>query len=193
MAVGKYKYYFKKPKSEIIKDILSWLAITGAICIAATSPHFVINLLKEFKQGRKYKKKNIYNAFYRLQREGCLNIERKDHKVYISLTERGKKKVGRLQIDNLKIKKVKKWDGRWRVVIFDIAQLKRLQRNAFRDKLKELGFCSVQKSVLICPYECKDEIELLREFFGLTKNEIRLLVVERIEGDSQFKKIFNIN
>ena len=32
----KYKYYFKKPKSEIAKDILTWLVGAGAIYIAAS-------------------------------------------------------------------------------------------------------------------------------------------------------------
>lgn len=46
----KYKYYFKKPKSEIVKDILSWLAIAGAVYIAASSPYFTIRLLRDIKR-----------------------------------------------------------------------------------------------------------------------------------------------
>lgn len=191
--MSQYKYYFKKPRSEIVKDVLTWLAISGAVCIAATSPYFATNLLKGLKQGKKYKKKNIYNAFYRLQKEGCLNVEKKNYKVYINLTEKGKKKAGRFQIDSLKINKSKKWDGKWRIVIFDIAQLQKLQRNAFREKLKKLGFYPLQKSVLVCPYECKDEIELLRDFFGLSQKEIRFIVAEEIEGDAFLRRIFKLN
>jgi len=191
--MSQYKYYFKKPKSEIIKDILTQLIISGTICIAATSPYFATNLFRGLKQKRKYKKKNIYNAFYRLQKNGCLNIEKKNHQVYINLTEKGKKKAGRFQIDSLKIKKPKKWDGKWRIVIFDIAQLQKLQRNAFRRKLKELGFCSLQKSVLVCPYKCEDEIKLLRDFFGLSQREIRVIVAEKIEGDAFLRRMFKLN
>ncbi len=191
--MSQYKYYFKKPRSEIIKDILNWLTITGVVCIAATSPYFATNLMREFKRAKKYKRKNVYNTFYRLRKEGCLNIEKKNFRVYLSLTEKGRKKAGRFQIDSLKIDKSKKWDGKWRVVIFDIAQFKKLQRNAFREKIKELGFYSLQKSVLVCPYECGDEIELLREFFGLSKNEIRLIIAEKVEGEESLRKIFNLN
>lgn len=191
--MSKYKYYFKKPRSEIIKDVLKWLAVSGAVCIAATSPYFATNLLKGFKRGGKYKKKNVSNIFYRLKKEGCIKIENRGHQVFISLTDEGRKKAGRFQIDSLKINKSKNWDRKWRIVIFDIAQLKRLQRNAFREKIKELGFCSLQKSVLVCPYECKDEIELLREFFSLSKNEIRLITAENIEEDGSLKKYFGLN
>lgn len=189
--MSKYKYYFKKPRSEIVKDVFKWLAVAGAISIAITSPYFVNNLMREFGKQKRYKKKNVYNVFYRLQKEGYLNIEERGHQVYISLTKEGRRKAGRFQIDSLKINKSKKWDGKWRVVIFDIAQLKKMQRNALREKLKELGFRQLQKSVLVCPHECKDEIELLREFFALSKNEMRLIIAESIEEDSYFNKIFN--
>ena len=52
----KYKYYFRKPKSEIAKDILYWLAITGAITIALTSPYFGRNLLKGLKKWMRFEK-----------------------------------------------------------------------------------------------------------------------------------------
>lgn len=188
----KYKYYFRKPKSEITKDILQWLAIAGAVYIAASSPYFVINLLKEFAGGKKYEKKKIYNAFYNLQKRGCIDIEKKNHQIYIALTEEGRKKAGRFQIDSLEIKKPKLWDGKWRLVIFDIGQMQVLQRNAFRGKIKELGFYLLQKSVWVHPYPCRDEIDLLREFFGLSHREIRLITAENIEEDDFLKKIFKL-
>lgn len=100
--------------------------------------------------------------------------------------------AGRFQIDSLKIDKPKKWDKRWRIVIFDISHLKNLQRNTFRGKLKELGFYPLQKSVWIHPFPCKDEIELLREFFGLSQKEIRLITAENIEEAGFLKTIFKI-
>ncbi len=190
--MSKYKYYFAKPRSEITKDILKWLAISGAICIAATSPYFGINLIRSFKNKKKYKQKNVYDAFYNLKRRGYIDIKSRNHQIYISLTKEGRKKAGRFQIDSLEINKPKKWDRKWRIVIFDIAQLKNLQRNAFRGKLKELGFFPLQKSVWIHPYPCKDEIELLREFFGLSQKEIRLITAENIENDKFLKKIFKL-
>lgn len=190
--MSKYKYYFKKPTSEITKDILKWLAIGGAVCVAATSPYFATNIIKGFKNRGKYERRKVCDTFYNLKRQGCLKMENKNHQIYISLTKRGEKMAGRFQIDSLKINQPKKWDRKWRIVIFDIAQLKNLQRNIFRGKLKELGFCPLQKSVWIHPFPCKDEIELLREFFGITQKEIRLITAEDIEEDSFLKKVFNL-
>jgi len=191
----KYKYYFRKPRSEIIKDVLYWLMVAGAISIAATSPYFLINLrkgLKRWQRYKKYKKKKVYNAFYRLRKEGYIKTEKKGHQIYISLTEKGKKKAGWLQIDALKIKRPKKWDGKWRIVIFDVLQLKKIYREALRGKLKELGFYLLQKSVWIYPFDCRDEIELLKDFFGFTDKEMRLIVAQDIGKDDWLKKFFKL-
>ena len=190
--MSKYKYYFRKPKSVIAVDIVKWLAVAGAVSVAATSPYFAINILKGFNKGKKYEKEKICGAFYRLKKQGCINIQQKNHQIYISLTAEGKKKAGRFQIDSLEIKKQKKWDGMWRLVIFDIPQLKNVQRNAFRGKLIDLGFTLLQKSIWICPYRCNDEIGLLRDFFGLSEKEIRLIVAQNIGNDSYFRKVFKI-
>lgn len=188
----KYKYYFKKPRSEIVKDILRWTATASLVYIAAGSPYFTINLMRALKNRKKYKKRNVYEAFRRLRKQGCINIEKKNKQIYISLTEKGKKMAGWLQIDALKIKRPKKWDGRWRIVVFDIAQLKKFFREAFRGKLKELGFYPLQKSVWICPFGCQDEIEVLREFFGLSQNEMRLITAQDIGPNEYLRKFFKI-
>jgi len=193
MALKKYKYYFKKPRSEVIKDILYWLLVSGAIFVAASSPYFSIRLIRGVKRWKKYSPKKLSDAFYRLRKEGCLKFEVKNHQLYISLTEQGKKKAGWMQIDSLKIKRPKKWDGKWRIVIFDISQLKKIYREAFRGKLKELGFYPLQKSVWLFPFDCQAEIELLKAFFGLTEKEVRIIIAENIGEDTQLKNFFKIS
>lgn len=166
--------------------------ITGAVSVAATSPYFGLSLLKRFTQEEKYKRRKVYDAFYRLRKEGCIEVKKKNRQIYISLTEKGRKRAGWFQIDNLRTKKPKKWDHKWRVVIFDIAQLKKFYREAFRGKLKELNFYPLQRSVWIYPFDCRDEIELLRDFFGLTEKEIRLIITQDIGRDDWLKKIFKL-
>mgnify|MGYP001559691870 FL=1 len=193
--MSQYKYYFRKPRSEIVKDVLKALVLTGAIGIAATSPYFGVNLMRYFRRAKKYKKnerKNIYNTFYRLRREGCLEFSSKNHQLYISLTEKGKKMAGRFQIDSLEVKKPLRWDKKWRLVVFDIPDRFRVKREAFRGKLREIGLCQLQKSVWIHPYNCRDEIELLREFFGLDKKQVRLIVADDIEEDLYIKGVFKL-
>lgn len=190
--MSKYKYYFRKPKSEISRDILKWLAISGMVYIVASSPRFTLNLMKKLKNGQKYKRKKVYDAFYRLRKDGCIYMERKNHRVSIKLTEKGRKKANWMQINELKIKKPKKWDGKWRIVMFDISQLKNFYREIFRGKIKELGFCQIQKSVWVFPYKCKDEINLLKDFLGLKDKEVRLVISSDIGKENWLREKFKI-
>ena len=193
--MSQYKYYFRKPRLEIVKDVLTTLMLTGVICIAATSPYFGVNLMRYFGRRKKYKKsekKKVYNAFYRLRQEGCISFDLRGKQFYITLTEKGRKKAGRFQIDSLEVKKPSRWDKKWRLVIFDIPNSHGIKRSVFRGKLKELGFYQLQKSVWIHPYNCRDEIELLREFFGLSRKEIRLIVANDIEDSTSIKEVFQL-
>lgn len=190
-----YKYYLKKPRSEIIKDIIKWLALSGLICIAATSPYFLVNLTRSIYKWRRYnryKRRNVKNAFSQLSQKGFIELNEKNHQIYISLTEKGKELAGWLQIDTLEVKRTPRWDQKWRIVIFDIAQMKKNYREAFRGKLKELGFVCLQKSVWVHAFECRDEIALLREFFGLNEKELRLIVADEIGEVEWLRKHFEV-
>ncbi|MBI2041895.1 MAG: hypothetical protein HYT20_02675 [Candidatus Nealsonbacteria bacterium] len=191
--MSKYKYYFRKPKSEIVKDIFNVVLISGAVALAATSPYFLTNILRSHKYLKKYPKQRVANTFSRLRRDGLIEIQRRGSQICINLTQEGKKKAGIYQINSLSIKEPKRWDGKWRLVIFDISELKKTMREAFRGKLKELGFIVMQKSVWIHPFSCQDEIALLRDFFGLDKNDIQMIVAEKIEKEAELKKIFNLS
>ena len=192
MGLGKYKYYFRKPRSAIVKDVLYWLLMTGAVYLAASSPYFARNLWREYERWKKYPKKRVSDTFYNLKKQGLIEIKKQGPQIYINLTEEGKKKASFLQINDLRINQPKRWDRKWRLVIFDIAQLKKVYREAFRGKLKELGFSQLQKSVWIHPYDCVSEIDILKEFFGLTDDELRLIVAEEIGDDMKIREIFKI-
>lgn len=190
--IRKYKYYLAKPKSEIVKDLLSLLIVSGAIIIAANSPYFLQNVIRRYEKWKKYPKHKISDTFYRLKRQGLIDIKTVNRQIYISLTNEGRKKAGIFQIDQLKITRPKLWDGKWRILIFDIAQKKKFSREALRGKLKELKFVMIQKSVWVHPFECRAEVELLQDFFGLTKNEMRLIISRNIGDDGDLRQKFDI-
>jgi DNA-binding transcriptional regulator PaaX len=169
-----------------------WLAVGGAVAIAATSPYFIVNILRSFQKGNRYNRKDLHNTFYRLRQDGYLVITVKKHQMFIELTEKGRKRAGRFQINDIKIKKPKRWDGKWRIVIFDVAQAHRMKREALRGLLKRFEFYQLQKSVWIYPYHCRDEIDLLQSFFGFTHDELRLIVAEDIGVSTHVRKMFHV-
>ena len=193
MGVAKYKYYFSKPKSEIAKDILFWIAVTGMVVIAATSPYFIQNILRAKNQWKKYNKKKIYDMFTYLKKREFISIEKNNKQLYISLTEEGKKKAGMFQIDSLQISTPKRWDRQWRILIFDVIEMKKAHREALRGKLKQLDFYPLQKSVWVHPFDCRVEIDILRDFFGLSKQEMCLIIARDIEDDHRVREHFKLS
>lgn len=193
MDIEKYKYYFRKPKSEIVKDILSCLFVGGAIALAATSPYFIQNLVSGYKRWNKYSKRKVSTTFDQLRRAGVISIETRNKQIYISLTPEGRKKAGMFQINSLEIKRQKQWDGKWRLLTFDIGEKKKFIREALRGKLKQLGFYPFQKSIWIHSFDCVAEIELLKEFFGLTDKETQLIIAENIGKDTDWKRLFKLS
>ena len=180
----KAKYYSK--------EILKYLLIAGALSLSGAGGGFAWRLTKNILRGKPIFKRKSFNAFYYLKKKGLISLERDGHDVKISLTKEGKKRAGKYQIDDLFLERPKKWDGKWRLVVFDIPNSSNIIRNTFRRKLKEFGFCLFQKSVWIYPFDCREEIAFLREFFGVDKRQIQVLEVAKIEDDSVLRKIFKL-
>jgi phenylacetic acid degradation operon negative regulatory protein len=107
-----------------------------------------------------YKRNSYLSAVSKMLSTG--NIERKVDKkgeTYLEITSKGIKRFKR-KFPILSLQK-KKWDGEFMVVIFDIEEKKRKERDALRIKLRELGFGMLQESVWVSPYHFEED---LREF-----------------------------
>ena len=187
-----------KTGANVPEIILKGLLISGGVAIATTSPYFVSRLIPKIIKYAKYeiKKKQKIQAFqrsfYYLRNSGMINSEYHGNQIHISLTDEGRKRLKKYDIDALQIKKPKKWDQKWHVLIFDITDKHKIKREALRGKIKELGLFQLQKSVWVCPYEFQEEMNILRGFFQLNKSEMKIIVASEIENDFIIKKFFNI-
>ena len=135
--------------------------------------------------------KRVQISYRELQKREYIREEIKNKNKRIIITSRGKVEILRSKILQ---KKKEKWDGKWRIVIFDISEKQRRGRNLIRRELKWLGFKELQKSVWIFPYdvelELKDLIDVLTKEL---KGDIRFLTVEKMNYDQDFKKIFKLS
>ncbi len=183
-----------KPYGTITKTILISLAMGGAIILAATSPRVATLLFKYLlkKTNRKVmKQKEFALAFSRLKISRLIIIKEKgDGTFVVELTEKGKRKIQEIQFEELHIQKPKKWDGIWRIVIFDIPKTKNNARDALRQKLKHLQFYQLQESTWVHPYPCNQEIEFLVELFGVYPY-VQLIEASKIQNDLKLREYFN--
>ena len=115
----------------------------------------------------------------------------KDGTVSLVLSDEGKEKVITLSIDNLKIKKPKRWDGSWRIVMYDVPENYKAGRDSMRMHLKNIGFLELQKSVFVYPYDCYEQIEFLIEHHGIGKH-VRLVVADFIDNEDYLIRKFKL-
>jgi len=87
----------------------------------------------------------------RLKKNRLIILTENEGKFKVELTKKGKRKVEEIQFENMEIGEPKVWDEKWRAVIFDIPKQRNRARDALREKLKELKFYQLQKSVWVHP------------------------------------------
>lgn len=168
------------------------LLLTGVALGFSHSPrqHFEIyrNLPKAWKDIDRERLCKLVREFYRNRLVDFK--ENSDGSTTVVLTEAGEKKALRYKIEELKIPQ-QKWDGKWRLVVFDIPEKHKKAREALRDKLKDLDFYQLQKSVWVSPFDCKDIIDFIVEFFGV-RFHVRYIEANFISNEAELKLRFNI-
>ncbi len=109
----------------------------------------------------------------------------------IEITEKGKKRILQYGIEDIKVNIPTKWDGCWRIVAFDIPEKFKKARNALSGKIKKLGLFPLQKSVFVCPFECKNEIDFVSEFFNVGKF-VHYIVAKEVDSENFLKQHFGL-
>jgi len=160
----------QKEKLDLARDILLSVAGIGGIMLITLAAPGAIQLLKPFL--KKYKKRAqqpgyIQQRFNDLEDKGLITMSERDGKTKITLTKLGQKKVLEYQVDAMELNVPLRWDGKWRVVIFDIPESRKTHRDAFRRKLIDLGFERIQDSVWRHKYPCAKEIEFLSHLYEI--------------------------
>jgi phenylacetic acid degradation operon negative regulatory protein len=132
----------------------------------------------------KFKRHNFRRVIERSIRTGDIERIVKKDEVYLRLTSTGKGTIVR-DYPLLSLAK-QKWDGKWRVVIFDIAEINKRTRNLLRAKLKELGFGMLQESVWVSPHDFGKDVAEFFESQKLDKYAFLLEVTTLVAGDRNF-------
>lgn len=163
--------------AESLSDLTTGM-LTGSI-------YKMYKLVDRREQQRKYH--SILAARSRLIKNGLLVRKGK----FLELTVRGAKKLRDWKKFDYSIQRPARWDGKWRVLIFDIPEKKRGLRDKVRNTLRAIGFKRLQYSVWVYPFDCEDFITLLKTDFKIGKN-LLYLVAEGIEYDRHLRDHFGV-
>lgn len=190
------KTKIKMRKNSQPFKLLRAVAMTGAIVVALSSPFgankILAEALKHYISNKVIKRQRFLRDLKSLQDRKLIDYrELTDGRIEMTITRRGKNAMLNFRFDEMQLKKSRKWDRRWRLVMFDIPHSQKNARDALRGKLKNLGFYQLQKSVFITPHPCEDEIDFLGEVFEVRRH-ILILYVDHFEGEEKFFHYFSL-
>lgn len=143
----------------------------------------------DYFRWRDFDKRKFQKNLYRLKKDKIVDIYIRGQKRIIELTKKGKKCVKKYILDSIDIYIPEKWDYKWRLVIFDIPEDKKIIRDLLSRKLKEMGFKALQKSVFVFPYNCQTEINRIKFLYNVA-NYVQYIVAEKIETQIDLIKYF---
>lgn len=175
--------------------LLRSLAVTGVISIALVAPK-VTRLLKELDRPAKNRAqlyRRITQGIKRLEQDGLVTVSGEYAKRKVKVTEKGLKMLEQVEFGEYVIPEPAFWDGKWRVLVFDINERRRRVRNQLRRLLDGAGFVRIQDSVWTYPYPCDEFVSLVRAHLMSGVGEMRLFVAEALESDKFLREHFNLH
>ncbi len=135
----------------------------------------------------------VSRALRRLEQRGLVKRGKGSSSWSAQLTPKGKEFARKVNIsERLRSSKPARWDGRWRIIIFDIWERRKSVRDKLRRALQAAGFYKVQDSVWAHPYDCEDLLVFLRADLRLGSG-VLYVIAEGIEGDSRMKRHFGLD
>lgn len=151
----------------------------------------VTAIVERFNPEGREERNRIWKILKYLETRERIRIEIVDGERVLTLTRGGRSALSSLTIDDLSIERPRDWDEKWRVVMFDIPMSTSRSRIPFRQKLQDLGFEMYQKSVFVYPFECREEVNLVAQHFGV-QQYIRYLVVEEMSDMHELIRKFDL-
>ena len=180
-------------KAKIENIVLSSLAIAGVLTLAVAAPN-TLQLLKyvdpDVVLGRNPRRR-LQQTASRLKRKGLISYEHRDNKTFLKLSPKGEKVASQVRANTYAIKKPLRWDKKWRVVIFDISEKRRIVRDRIRRLIEGLGFYRLQNSVWVYPYDCEEVITILKTELHIG-SDLLYIIAEAIEYDRPLCDYFGL-
>ena len=167
---------------EILDELSFGDLLVGFLC-SARSTRRMYKIARE-RAMRRYRTRQ---AVDRLVSEGYVK-RRGDN---LSITSRGRVLLRKAVMDTRALLQNKQWDGKWRIITFDIPENMRRSRDEIRLLLKRAGFIKLQHSTWIFPHEC-EELSLLIKNNSRLSNHILYGVLEKIQDDARLRNAFSL-
>lgn len=183
----------KRVRQDVQTAILTAAGVAGILVVATIAPGI-------FSAARKAMGPQRWRSFAhrartaagRLVQKGLARYVERNGMRCIELTDTGKRALAwETHSAALAARKKKRWNRRWRMIMFDVPEYRREDRRRIRDFMRTVGFYRLQHSVWVFPYDCEELVALLKADLHIGK-AVLYAVVEHIEGDRNVREHFGL-
>lgn len=171
------------------------LLVAGVLTVAAVAPN-IFSAFGRARGGRRTYRTYVHRDYFRrevaeLKKYKYISVEKEHGEYQIRLTALGVHRAIARSFHAIAIPKPSHWDGIWRMVVFDIPDTHKSAREGFREKLKAMGFHSLQKSIFVFPYPCEAELKFLISIYDIDAY-VRFIETNHIVDDNDIQKYFAV-
>ncbi|MDO8407722.1 MAG: hypothetical protein Q7S95_00595 [bacterium] len=169
---------------------LRTLYVSGALSLALLAPK--MTRLLPHPDASKAKRRDLYaridHARRTLKQRGLIE----EIGGRLRLTDTGQAHIERILIREYKVPEPVRWDGKWRILMFDIREKRRGIRTRLRKLLQGAAFFHLQDSVWIYPYPCDEFVALVRAHLASGVGELRVVTADALEADRPLREHFGL-
>ncbi len=178
----KAKHHLGKIQRDILDDLSASDLLYGFF-LSARSTTRMMRLAREHSIHRQNRKR----ALKQLEQRGYIRVQGEN----CSITKKGRVALGTEIAKTRALLKHKKWDKKWRIVVYDIPQAYAPLRSRVRGILKSAGFVLLQQSIWVFPHECRQLMQLIKEEPHIAPF-VLYGVLESIESEKQLRERFKL-
>ena len=167
----------KKP--DFTRKILSSLSGKQAVRVSD---------LKEEVVGKPSKKAPtetyaVSRSLKNLAETGYIQTLDSEHDEFARLTPKGRQKLASIKLDSRNSLTNTNWDGKWRIILLDLPENRKAERESLRYLLKKAGFVRLKNSAWVSPFPFEFLFQNLKKDFGLT-SELMIIVTDSLDPET---------
>ena len=147
----------------------------------AEKPAVALDVLKE--SGDKKVSYALTRALKNLVENGYAEIHSSENKKFVRITKKGRSKLNSIKLEAEDALVPGGWDGKWRIILLDLDEGRKNERESLRYLLKKAGFVCVKNTVWISPYPYEHLFMNIKKDLGLS-TEIMIIVTDKIDTET---------
>lgn len=175
------KHSKKKSIQELILNILSGKRASRTDDVKLD----VERIINERGDKRKVKPRYLISrAIKDMVEKDMITEYETEQSSFLSLASSGRHKLRSIRLSAKNHLVSTTWDGFWRIVILDIPESQKSERDAVRYLLKKAQFVQLKNSVWISPFPLEHMMINVKEDLNLSE-EIMVIVTNKLDSDTE--------